>query len=440
MYKTVTPKDIVNYLDKYIIGQDKAKKTIAIALRNRYRRMNINKSLRNDIAPKNILMIGPTGVGKTEISRRLLKLLNFPFIKVEATKFTEVGYIGKEVDSIIKDLLENTIKNLKFKHIKKNKIKIKKIVEDKILKILINNKNSINNDIEDIEINNLKNKLSNKELEDIEIEINLLSSSVGVEVISTEVDDINNQIQSILKNISKNKDKIFKVKVKEARKILMEEEFNKNLNLDNIKKESINLIEQNGIVFIDEIDKICRKKNDIYNGIDVSREGVQRDLLSLIDGCTINTKHGIIKTDNILFIASGSFYNVDVSDLLPELQGRLPIKVKLDSLSLLDFEKILTKTKNSIINQYKLLIKTEKIDIDFTDCSIKKIAEFSYKMNELHDNLGARRLYSILEELLEDILFNAPNISNKKIIIDENYVNLKLSKNFNNIDLYKYII
>ncbi|BBA84943.1 ATP-dependent protease ATPase subunit HslU [endosymbiont of Pachyrhynchus infernalis] len=440
MYKTVTPKDIVNYLDKYIIGQDKAKKTIAIALRNRYRRMNINKSLRNDIAPKNILMIGPTGVGKTEISRRLLKLLNFPFIKVEATKFTEVGYIGKEVDSIIKDLLENTIKNLKFKHIKKNKIKIKKIVEDKILKILINNKNSINNDIEDIEINNLKNKLSNKELEDIEIEINLLSSSVGVEVISTEVDDINNQIQSILKNISKNKDKIFKVKVKEARKILMEEEFNKNLNLDNIKKESINLIEQNGIVFIDEIDKICRKKNDIYNGIDVSREGVQRDLLSLIDGCTINTKHGIIKTDNILFIASGSFYNVDVSDLLPELQGRLPIKVKLDSLSLLDFEKILTKTKNSIINQYKLLIKTEKIDINFTDCSIKKIAEFSYKMNELHDNLGARRLYSILEELLEDILFNAPNISNKKIIIDENYVNLKLSKNFNNIDLYKYII
>ncbi|BBA85323.1 ATP-dependent protease ATPase subunit HslU [endosymbiont of Sipalinus gigas] len=436
----MTPKEIVDKLNKYIIGQYNAKKAVAIALRNRWRRMQLNKLIRNEIIPKNILMIGPTGVGKTEIARRISKISNAPFIKVEATKFTEVGYVGKDVDSIIRDLTDISFKMIKSKLIKKNKTLAKKIVEEKIIDLLIileDDKLNINNNSIRTDI---RSKLKKGLLEDKEIEFNL-TSSLGIEIVSPPgMEEMVSQLQYIFKNISNQKYKTYKTKIKEARILLLEEESNKLLNIDEIKNKSIELVEQNGIVFIDEIDKICRSRSS-SSGLDVSREGVQRDLLSIVEGCNVSTKHGVVKTDYILFIASGAFHNVSPTDLIPELQGRFPIKVKLESLRKEDFEKILTESHSSLINQYISLLSTEGAEIKFTEFAIKYISEKAWDENIKYENLGARRLYSILEKLMENISFNAHIYKGKRILIDKEYINLNLNEdNEINNDINKFLL
>ncbi|MGK2897043.1 MAG: ATP-dependent protease ATPase subunit HslU [Candidatus Makana argininalis] len=439
----MTPIEIVKELDCYIIGQKKAKKAVAIALRNRWRRMKVEKKLRNEITPKNILMIGPTGVGKTEISKRLATLSNAPFIKVEATKFTEVGYVGKEVDSIIRDLTDTSFKMIKNKYIKKNKVNAKLLAEDRILDVIIPyplnfNKTKENNESYNNTRNKFRKNLRDGKLNNKEIEINL-SSSLGLEIMAPPgMEEMTNQLQLMFKNISGNKKKIRKIKIKEALILLTEEESNKLLNPENIKEKSIEYVEQNGIVFIDEIDKIC-KIGESY-GPDISREGVQRDLLPLLEGCTVSTKHGMVKTDYILFIASGAFQISSPSDLIPELQGRLPIKVELDMLSSKDFERILIEPNSSITNQYTALMKTDGININFTKDGIKCIAEYAWKINENTENIGARRLHTVIETLMEDISFNLTKYQGKNISINKLYVVNSLNKLTLKEDLSKFIL
>jgi len=440
----MTPPQIVSELDKFIIGQGKAKRAVSIALRNRWRRMQLNSELRHEITPKNILMIGPTGVGKTEIARRLAKLANSPFIKVEATKFTEVGYVGKEVDSIIRDLTDTAIKMIRIKNIKKNKIRVEEIVEEKILDVLVPRpkKNWSENEkneslLKTIQI--FRKKLREGVLDDKEIEINVLASSMGVEIMAPPgMEELTSQLQSLFQNLGGHKKNSRRLKVKDAVKLLTEEEAAKLINQEEIKKEAINSVEQNGIVFIDEIDKICKRGDS--SGPDISREGVQRDLLPLVEGCTVSTKHGIVKTDHILFIASGAFQTSTPSDLIPELQGRLPIKVELQALTVDDFEKILTEPTASITAQYKALMQTEGVSINFTKEGIRNIAEAAWKVNESMENIGARRLHTILEKLMEEISFNASDNKGNTIEINSDYVGQHLDQLISNEDLSRFIL
>ncbi|AEH39945.1 ATP-dependent protease ATP-binding subunit HslU [Buchnera aphidicola (Cinara tujafilina)] len=442
----MTPQEIVTELNKHIIGQDNAKRAVAIALRNRWRRMQLSSELRHEITPKNILMIGPTGVGKTEIARRLAKLANAPFIKVEATKFTEVGYVGKEVDSIIRDLIELAVKMIRTQKIKKNKKYAQEIAEEKILKILIpiskdkwtqdNQKENENNTIQ-----LFRKKLREGTLDNQEIEIQITSPPIGIEIMSPPgMEELTNQLQSLFQNLSGQKKNLRKLKIKDAMKLLTEEEAVKLINSEELKEKAIYSVEQNSIVFIDEIDKICQNHNKSTSGSGISREGVQRDLLPLIEGCTVSTKYGPIKTDHILFIASGSFQTSTPSDLIPELQGRLPIRVELNGLTSHDFERILIEPNTSITMQYRELIKTEGIEIVFTDDGIRKIAEISWSINETTDNIGARRLYTVIEKLMEDISFYAKEKYNQKIYIDEKYVSQHLNTLIKHQDLSRFIL
>ncbi len=445
MYNEMTPQEIVSELNKFIIGQDNAKKAVAIALRNRWRRIQLDEDFRNEITPKNILMIGPTGVGKTEIARRLAKLSNSPFIKVEATKFTEVGYVGKEVDSIIRDLVDYAVKMIKVKIVKTNIYKAKKLAENRILDVLLPNinKNLSTNKDSLCQYKNMRNsllsELRNGKLDNRSIDINISVSSFGIEIMSPPgMEEMTNQLQSIFQNLGGNRKRLRKLKIKDAMNLLIEEESAKLINIDDLKRKAIDLVEQQGIVFIDEIDKVCKRGESIDAGI--SREGVQRDLLPLVEGCTVSTKYGVVKTDFILFIASGAFQVCNPSDLIPELQGRLPIKVELKALTSEDFKRILIEPNISITSQYQKLLSVEGVEIIFTDNGIKCLADIAWKINETTENIGARRLHTVLEKLMEDISYSATEYIGKSIHINSKYVKSKLKKLVVNEDLSKFIL
>lgn len=440
----MTPKEIVSELDNHIIGQEKAKRSVAIALRNRWRRMQLEETLRQEVTPKNILMIGPTGVGKTEIAKRLAKLANAPFIKVEATKFTEVGYVGKEVDSIIRDLTDAAVKMVRLQSIEKNKYRAEELAEERILDVLTKNiKQDWRNTDSKEEIfeirQSFRKKIREKKIENQEIEIEVATTPMGVEIMAPPgMEEMTSQLQSMFQNLAGQKHKTRTMKIKEALKILTEEEATKLVNPEELKQQAIDAVEQNGIVFIDEIDKICKHGYD--SGPDVSREGVQRDLLPLVEGCTVSTKHGMVKTDHILFIASGAFQVVNPSDLIPELQGRLPIRVELQALTTEDFKRILTEPNASLTVQYKALLATEGLIINFTQDGINKIAQTAWHVNEKTENIGARRLHTVLERLMENISFNANELNNKTIEINERYVSKHLDELVADEDLSRFIL
>ncbi|WAT00510.1 HslU--HslV peptidase ATPase subunit [Rouxiella chamberiensis] len=440
----MTPREIVSELDSYIIGQHNAKRAVAIALRNRWRRMQLDEVLRHEVTPKNILMIGPTGVGKTEIARRLAKLANAPFIKVEATKFTEVGYVGKEVDSIIRDLTDSAIKMVRQQSIEKNRYRAEEMAEERILDVLVPPaKNNWGQPEEAKEPSaarqSFRKKLREGQLDDKEIEINLADTGAGVEIMSPPgMEEMTNQLQSMFQNMAGQKQKARKLKIKEAYKLLIDEEAAKLVNPEELKEQAIEAVEQHGIVFIDEIDKICKRGQS--SGPDVSREGVQRDLLPLVEGCTVSTKHGMVKTDHILFIASGAFQTASPSDLIPELQGRLPIRVELQALSTEDFERILTEPSASLTHQYQALMQTEGVTINFTTDGIRRIAEAAWQVNETTENIGARRLHTVLERLMEDISYDASESHGASITIDAEYVRNHLDALVADEDLSRFIL
>lgn len=442
----MTPREIVSELNKFIIGQDKAKRSVSIALRNRWRRMQLNEELRHEVTPKNILMIGPTGVGKTEIARRLAKLANAPFIKVEATKFTEVGYVGKEVDSIIRDLTEAAVKMVRSQAIERNKVRAEEQAEERILDVLIppakNNWGQSESSSEPSAARqSFRKKLREGQLDDKEIEIELATAPMDVEIMTPPgMEEMTSQLQSMFQNLGGQKQKSRKLKIKDAMKLLIEEEAARLVNPEELKQEAIDAVEQHGIVFIDEIDKICKRGQGSNSGPDVSREGVQRDLLPLVEGCTVSTKHGTVKTDHILFIASGAFQVASPSDLIPELQGRLPIRVELQALTVNDFERILTEPSASITVQYKALMNTEGVNIEFTEDGIRKIAEASWQVNETTENIGARRLYTVLERLMEDISYHASDRSGETLTIDAEYVSSHLDQLVADEDLSRFIL
>ena len=440
----MTPREIVSELDLHIIGQADAKRAVAIALRNRWRRMQLQEPLRHEVTPKNILMIGPTGVGKTEIARRLAKLANAPFIKVEATKFTEVGYVGKEVDSIIRDLTDSAMKLVRQQEIEKNRFRAEEAAEDRILDVLLP---PSKNQWGEVEGHNLgsntrqvfRKKLREGQLDEKEIEIDVAAVPMGVEIMTPPgMEDMTNQLQSLFQGLSNSQTTKRKMKIKDALKTLIEDEAAKLINPEELKQKVIDAVEQNGIVFIDEIDKICKKGE--YSGADVSREGVQRDLLPLVEGSTVNTKHGMVKTDHILFIASGAFQVARPSDLIPELQGRLPIRVELSALTAHDFERILTEPNASLTEQYKALMATEGVNISFTQEAIKKIAEAAFRVNEKTENIGARRLHTVMERLIDKISFNASDMSGQTVNIDEVFVIDALGDVVENEDLSRFIL
>ncbi|NUU67609.1 HslU--HslV peptidase ATPase subunit [Enterobacteriaceae bacterium BIT-l23] len=440
----MTPREIVSELNKHIIGQDAAKRSVAIALRNRWRRMQLDEELRHEVTPKNILMIGPTGVGKTEIARRLAKLANAPFIKVEATKFTEVGYVGKEVDSIIRDLTDSAMKLVRMQSIEKNRYRAEELAEERILDVLIppakNNWGQAEAAQEPSAARqSFRKKLREGQLDDKEIEIELSASSMGVEIMAPPgMEEMTSQLQSMFQNLGGQKQKPRKLKIKDAMKLLIEEEAAKLVNPEELKQQAIDAVEQHGIVFVDEIDKICKRGN--ASGPDVSREGVQRDLLPLVEGCTVSTKHGMVKTDHILFIASGAFQVASPSDLIPELQGRLPIRVELQALTTDDFERILTEPSASITVQYKALMETEGVNIEFTEDGIRHIAKAAWQVNESAENIGARRLHTVLERLVEDISFEASDLNGQTITIDAEYVSKHLDELVADEDLSRFIL
>lgn len=443
--QNLTPSKIVAELDKHIVGQKEAKRAIAIAMRNRWRRTQVPEQLRDEITPKNILMIGPTGVGKTEIARRLAKLADAPFIKVEATKFTEVGYVGRDVDSIIRDLADIAIKETRARELEKVKNKAADIAEERILDILLpKSKESFSEEQDNSDNDNarqiFRKKLREGELNDKEIELEVRASSIGVEIMAPPgMEEMTNQLQSMFQNMSSDRTKTRKMKVKEALEVAEEEAADDLINEDDLKEKALDNLEQNGIVFIDEFDKIA-KNYERNGGADVSREGVQRDLLPLIEGCTVSTKYGMVKTDYILFIASGAFHLAKPSDLIPELQGRLPIRVELKALTTEDFKRILTEPNASLTEQYKALLATENVRIHFSNDAIEKIAAIAWQVNDQTENIGARRLHTVLERLLEELSFTASEQSNSEVSIDAAYVEKYLGALAKDEDLSHYIL
>ena len=439
----MTPREIVHELDQHIIGQAKAKKAVAIALRNRWRRMQLKEDLRSEVTPKNILMIGPTGVGKTEIARRLAKLANAPFIKVEATKFTEVGYVGKEVETIIRDLVDVSIKMTREQQTKKFKHRAEEAAEERILDALLppakDQYGETQRDDNSSTRQAFRKKLREGQLDDKEIEIDLAQAQPNVEIMAPPgMEDMTNQLQSMFQNMGGDKRTKRKLKIKEAFKLLTEEEAAKLVNPEELKEQAIFAVEQNGIVFIDEIDKICKRGDS--SGPDVSREGVQRDLLPLIEGSTVNTKHGMVKTDHMLFIASGAFQMAKPSDMIPELQGRLPIRVELEALTADDFKRILTEPHASLTEQQRELLKTEQVSIEFSDDAIERIAKAAWQVNEKTENIGARRLHTVMERLMEEISYDASEKAGSSLIIDAAYVEKHLGALVEDEDLSRFIL
>ncbi|EGI74604.1 MULTISPECIES: HslU--HslV peptidase ATPase subunit [Pseudoalteromonas] len=439
----MTPREIVHELDQHIIGQAKAKKAVAIALRNRWRRMQLKEDLRSEVTPKNILMIGPTGVGKTEIARRLAKLANAPFIKVEATKFTEVGYVGKEVETIIRDLVDVSIKMTREQQTKKFKHRAEEAAEERILDALLppakDQYGETQRDDNSSTRQAFRKKLREGQLDDKEIEIDLAQAQPNVEIMAPPgMEDMTNQLQSMFQNMGGDKRTKRKLKIKEAFKLLTEEEAAKLVNPEELKEQAIFAVEQNGIVFIDEIDKICKRGDS--SGPDVSREGVQRDLLPLIEGSTVNTKHGMVKTDHMLFIASGAFQMAKPSDMIPELQGRLPIRVELEALTADDFKRILTEPHASLTEQQRELLKTEQVSIEFSDDAIERIAKAAWQVNEKTENIGARRLHTVMERLMEEISYDASEKAGSSLVIDAAYVEKHLGALVEDEDLSRFIL
>jgi ATP-dependent HslUV protease ATP-binding subunit HslU len=439
----LTPAEIVHELDRHIIGQSEAKRAVAIALRNRWRRLQLVTDLRNEVSPKNILMIGPTGVGKTEIARRLAKLANAPFIKVEATKFTEVGYVGRDVESIIRDLMDTSINMLREEQMQAVQTSAEDRAEDRILGILLPEPRNESEDTPASEESStrqmFRKKLRQGELDDKEIDIDLDQVNIGVEIMTPPgMEEMTSQLQSMFSNMGQGKKSSQRLPIKEALKRVREEEAAKLINEDEIKSQALNAVEQTGIVFIDELDKVAKRSET--TGADVSREGVQRDLLPLIEGCTVSTKYGVIKTDHILFIASGAFHLAKPSDLIPELQGRLPIRVELSALTPEDFERILTEPKASLTEQYQALMAIEGVALAFAKEGIARIAHLAWQVNEGTENIGARRLHTVLERLLEELSFSANDLADSTVTVDEAYVNEHLANLVSNTDLSRFIL
>ena len=442
----MTPREIVQELDKHIVGQDAAKRAVAIALRNRWRRVQVDEPLRGEITPKNILMIGPTGVGKTEISRRLAKLAKAPFIKVEATKFTEIGYVGREVDSIIRDLMDTAVKLTREEAMSKVRYRAEDAAEERILDALLPQpRNRATNEVEALpkDMTETRQKfrkmLREGKLNDKEIEVDIQALPVGIEIMAPPgMEEMTSQLQGMFQNLSGHRQKTRKLKVSEAMKLLTDEEAAKMLDDEEVKAQALEAVEQHGIVFLDELDKVARRSESI--GADVSREGVQRDLLPLVEGATVNTKYGMVKTDHILFIASGAFHVSKPSDLIPELQGRFPIRVELNSLMTEDFVRILTEPDASLTAQYTALLATEGVQIEFTESGVRRIAEVAYHVNESTENIGARRLHTVMERLLETVSFEASDKSGSHVQVNAGYVNDHVAELSRDEDLSRYIL
>jgi ATP-dependent HslUV protease ATP-binding subunit HslU len=436
----MTPREIVHELNKHIVGQDRAKRAVAVALRNRWRRQNVEEPLRSEITPKNILMIGPTGVGKTEIARRLARLADAPFIKVEATKFTEVGYVGRDVDSIVRDLVDIAVKQTREAEMKKQRARAEDAAEDRIIDVLVPPPmGEMRRDEESAARQKFRKKLREGSLDETEIEIEVAQPAPTMEVMAPPgMEELTQQIQSMFSNLGQGRRRSRKLKVREAFRMLVDEEAAKLVNEEELKARAVASVEQNGIVFLDEIDKIAARSE--VAGADVSRQGVQRDLLPLVEGTTVNTKYGMVKTDHILFIASGAFHYAKPSDLIPELQGRFPIRVELGSLSVQDFESILTGTDACLTRQYEALLATDDVRLQFTADGVRRLAEIAYAVNEKTENIGARRLYTVMERLLEEISFDAGSGQSRELRLDAAYVDARLADLSRNEDLARYVL